>query len=109
MPKYEDWMKSPDWLEFIRQLPCMSCGLRPSDAHHVTSRGMGLKQPDSMTVPLCRMCHSGLHDRNKPSVEWSRLALSRLWASLARELLEYSQSGTSRRVSKEIRPTPPPL
>ncbi len=49
------------YLEWIRSLPCLSCGHRGVDAHHTTSAGMGQKGPDIATVPLCRPCHIQLH------------------------------------------------
>lgn len=57
---------SPGHLEFIRQLPCLSCGKRPpSTAAHLRfatadeplKPGTGLKPPDFRAVPLCAGCH----------------------------------------------------
>lgn len=93
MPKYEHWMKDKQWLEVIRQLPCLNCGRMPVDAHHVGSRGMGLKNPDSMVIPLCRTCHSSHHDRNDPSLDWCRKKLAWLWAKVARMVLDLGPDG----------------
>jgi hypothetical protein len=30
--------------------------------------GMGMKAPDYATMPLCRLCHSDMH--NKPEMWW---------------------------------------
>jgi hypothetical protein len=55
------------YLRFIRGKPCMTCGaLPPSDPHHVsikglTVKGTGIKVSDLYTVPLCRICHSRIH------------------------------------------------
>jgi len=80
-------MKDKAWLAFVRELPCMSCHLSPAEPHHVGTRGMGLKVPDSMVIPLCRECHRGHHDRNDPSVEWCRERLAQLWAACAKATL----------------------
>lgn len=86
MPKYDKWMKSKKWLDFVRSLDCFNCKAKgPSEAHHVGSRGMGLKVPDSCCIPLCRLCHAEHHDLNRPSIDWCRTSLAKLWAALAEE------------------------
>lgn len=54
------------YLAFVRKLPCSCCGATPGgDAHHAIGighfSGVGLKAPDSLTMPLCRTCHDRLH------------------------------------------------
>lgn len=54
------------YLAFVRKLPCSGCGATPGgDAHHAIGighfSGVGLKAPDSLTMPLCRTCHDRLH------------------------------------------------
>jgi hypothetical protein len=59
----------PKHLEFIRALPCVTCGIRPtqcfaSEAAHVrigTDGGVALKPSDRYAVPLCRVCHDTQH------------------------------------------------
>lgn len=54
-------------LEMVRKCRCLGCGtLESVCAHHLISglhseRGMGLKAPDSFTIPLCDTCHRKLH------------------------------------------------
>lgn len=49
-----------DKADYIRQLPCIAChAAAPSDPHHVRSRGAGGTSKD--LVPLCRHCHTALH------------------------------------------------
>jgi hypothetical protein len=47
--------------KWIASLPCMICGRRPSEPHHVKARGMGGKRPDDFDVanltPLCADHH----------------------------------------------------
>lgn len=53
----EQFGAKADW---IRTLPCSTCGRpAPSDPSHVRSRGAGGGAVD--LVPMCRMCHDGLH------------------------------------------------
>ena len=61
-PKPEKPARAPHYLVFVRQLPCVSCGLQPSEAHHFGPRGMGQKTDDYRAVPLCRTCHQKFHD-----------------------------------------------
>ena len=85
MPKYKPWMKSAHWLRVLRFLPCSHCGVvGRTDAHHVGTRGMGLKNPDSMCIPLCRRCHRSHHSQNKPTTDWCREKLAEFWSILAK-------------------------
>lgn len=47
-------------------MPCLLCNAPPkSDPHHITyaeKRGVGSKVDDKWTVPLCRLCHTKLHN-----------------------------------------------
>jgi hypothetical protein len=61
---------------FVCLQPCLVCGRKPSDAHHV-----GFAQPrafdsDEFTVPLCRGHHRALHQA--PSASRSVQALADL-------------------------------
>ena len=46
----------------VAQLPCVICGARPVQVHHVIHGRYGTrKAPDTDTIPLCRSCHDSLH------------------------------------------------
>jgi hypothetical protein len=50
--------------DFVCSQPCLICGRRPSDAHHIQfgqPRALGSKVSDEFTVPLCRVHHRDLH------------------------------------------------
>jgi hypothetical protein len=50
--------------DFVCSQPCLICGRRPSDAHHIQfgqPRALGRKVSDEFTVPLCRVHHRDLH------------------------------------------------
>lgn len=71
----------PDYLAFIRTLPCCAPGCLarpPSQPHHSTGAGMGTKSGDRDTMPLCWKCHRAFHDGNGRFESWSRLD-RRLW------------------------------
>jgi len=54
--------RSRRYLDYVRGLPCCSCGHpSPSDPHHFGPRGLGQKTDDTRTVPLCRACHDTFH------------------------------------------------
>jgi ERF superfamily len=49
---------------FVSAQPCVICGRRPSDAHHLRfaqPRALGRRVSDEYTVPLCRSHHRALH------------------------------------------------
>ena len=59
-------------LKFVAAQPCLLCGRRPSDAHHLRFaqvQALGRKVSDEFTVPLCRTHHRQLH-RGGNEVEW---------------------------------------
>ncbi len=63
-------IRSPKHLAFVRSDPCCikkdgeHCSGEPVVAHHLTflgGQGMGTKECDSRTVPLCATHHLALH------------------------------------------------
>ncbi len=80
----------PKHLEFIRQLPCVVCGIRPiqcfaSDPAHVrcgTDGGTSLKPSDRYTVPLCRGCHDTQHAHGELTF-WAHYGIDPLNVALA--------------------------
>lgn len=68
------------YLQFLRRLPCVIDGARPSDAAHTrfanlavgrVNPGMAKKPHDRHAVPLCRSCHTDQHANNE-AVWWAR-------------------------------------
>jgi hypothetical protein len=58
--------RSPAYLDYVRSLPCCSCGKTSGiEAHHIKGRGhlsgAGLTAPDTWAMPLCGECHSRVH------------------------------------------------
>jgi hypothetical protein len=59
-------------LRFVSAQPCLICGRRPSDAHHLRfaqPRALGRRVSDEYVVPLCRSHHRALH-RHGDEVAW---------------------------------------
>jgi DNA recombination protein Rad52 len=57
--------KDPKHLKYVGRRPCLVCGSRPSQAHHILfaqPRAMGRKVGDEWAVPLCTRHHRSLHD-----------------------------------------------
>ncbi len=65
-PKPQRGEKLPAHLAFIRRLPCVICGARPSEAAHIRMndaesgkmQSLGQKPDDRWAVPLCTYCHT---------------------------------------------------
>lgn len=73
-PKMKRW-ESPDYLAFVRQLPCVVTGQTEGvEAHHIIGHGlsvMGSKADDLFTFPLCHQAHMELH--NKGWQQWEQV------------------------------------
>ena len=62
-------------IKFIAKQPCLICGRRPSDAHHLRfaqHRALGRKVSDEFTVPLCRVHHREVHNCADEVAWWQR-------------------------------------
>jgi hypothetical protein len=58
----------------VAKRPCLICGRRPSDAHHLRfaqSRALGRKVSDEFTVPLCRGHHREVHRCGDEAIWWT--------------------------------------
>jgi hypothetical protein len=74
--------------DFVCSQPCLICGRRPCDAHHIRfgqPRALGRKVSDEFTVPLCRVHHRDLHRRSDEKAWWEAAKIEpmeiaqRLW------------------------------
>ncbi len=65
---------APAYLDAVRQLPCVCCGVRPVEAHHCRDKpmhgerglyeripGAAMKSSDRDTIPLCPFHHRMFH------------------------------------------------
>jgi hypothetical protein len=65
-------VRDRDHVKSVAKQPCMVCGRRPADAHHLRSAqlpALGRKVSDEFTVPLCRGHHREVH-RSGDEVDW---------------------------------------
>jgi hypothetical protein len=90
VPK-ETRVRDRDHLAFVARQPCLICGRRPAQAHHLRfaqPRAMSLKVSDEYTVPLCNGHHDALHRTGDERAWWARHGIieplkfaARLWAA----------------------------
>src|SRR6266567_2559468 len=74
-------------LKFVASQPCLICGRRPSDPHHLRfaqKRALGRKVSDEFTVPLCRLHHRELHRSGDERAWWNRAGIDSV--KIARKL-----------------------
>ena len=68
-------VRDRDHVKSVAKKPCLICGRRPSDAHHLRflqSRALGRKVSDEFTVPLCRGHHREVHRCGDEAAWWRR-------------------------------------
>ena len=56
--------RDKEHVKFVAKQPCLICGRRPSDPHHLRfaqHHALGRKVSDEFTVPLCRGHHREVH------------------------------------------------
>jgi hypothetical protein len=62
-------------VKFVTKQPCLICGRRPSDPHHLRfaqHRALGRKVSDEFTVPLCRGHHREVHRCGDEAGWWEK-------------------------------------
>ena len=65
-------------VKFVAKQPCLICGRRPSDAHHLRfaqHRALGRKVSDEFIVPLCRGHHREVHRCGDEVSWWSKAGI----------------------------------
>jgi hypothetical protein len=69
-------IRDRDHIRHVIKQPCLICGRRPSDPHHlrfVQSRALGRKVSDEFTVPLCRGHHREVHRSGNEPAWWTNV------------------------------------
>jgi hypothetical protein len=64
--------------KFVAKRPCLICGRRPADAHHLRFAqhpALGRKVSDEFVVPLCRGHHREVHRSANEASWWSKLRI----------------------------------
>jgi hypothetical protein len=68
-------IRDRDHVRFVAKQPCLICGRRPTDPHHlrfVQHRALGRKASDEFTVPLCRGHHREVHRSGDEAAWWKK-------------------------------------
>lgn len=52
----------PEYLDFVRSLPCPCGAPAPSQAHHYPPKGRRGDVDDTRTLPVCVECHQRCHE-----------------------------------------------
>jgi hypothetical protein len=68
-------MRDREHVKAVAKQPCLVCGRRPADAHHLRfaqSRALGRKVSDEFTIPLCRGHHREVHRCGDEAAWWNK-------------------------------------
>jgi hypothetical protein len=79
-------VRDREHLKFVAGHPCLVCGRRPADHHHLRfaqSRALGRKVSDEFTVPLCRGHHREVHRCGDEAAWWAKVGVEPLAAANA--------------------------
>jgi hypothetical protein len=104
-------LRDRDHIRHIMKQPCLICGRRPSDPHHLRfaqGRALGRKVSDEFTVPVCRTHHREIHRSGDERSWWRKAAIDPLAAARALWLQtraaprnELADSGTKERKASD--------
>jgi hypothetical protein len=86
--------RSKDHLRYVAQQPCLLCGRKPSDPHHLRftqPRALGRKVSDEFVVPLCRVHHRAVHRAGDERAWWKQVNIEPL--KVARKLWKHTRLG----------------
>jgi hypothetical protein len=71
-------IRDREHVKSVAQQPCLVCGRRPADAHHLRfaqSPALGRKVSDEFTVPLCRGHHREIHRCGDEAAWWKKTGI----------------------------------
>jgi hypothetical protein len=71
-------IRDRDHVNSVAKQPCLVCGRRPADAHHLQfaqSPTLGRKVSDEFTVPLCRGHHREVHRYGDELAWWVKTGI----------------------------------
>jgi ERF superfamily protein len=89
--------RNKEHLRFVATKPCLICGRRPSDPHHLRHmqpRALGRKVSDEFTVPLCRIHHRLVHRVGNEAAWWHDVGIDPV--AVARNLWGQTRSDAGR-------------
>jgi hypothetical protein len=77
-------IRDRDNIRHVMRQPCLICGRRPSDPHHLRfaqTRALSRKVSDEFTVPLCRTHHREIHRCANERAWWENSGIDPLAAA----------------------------
>ena len=86
-----------DHLRHVAKQPCLICGRKPSDPHHLRylqPRALGRKSSDEFVVPLCRIHHRLVHRVGNEAAWWQDAGIDPITA--ARKLWRETRTDAGR-------------
>ena len=89
--------RDKEHVKFVAKQPCLICGRRPADAHHLRftqHRALGRKVSDEFTVPLCRGHHREAHRCGDEAAWWKNAGVDPTLSARALWLETRPLSGT---------------
>jgi hypothetical protein len=100
-------IRDRDHVRYVMKQPCLVCGRRPSDPHHLRFaqwRALGRKVSDEFTVPLCRTHHREIHRCGSEGSRWQNTGMDPLAAARALWLETHPLSTEGARAGNQDRP-----
>jgi hypothetical protein len=94
-------IRDRDHVRYVAKQPCLICGRRPSDPHHLRfaqNRALGRKVSDEFVVPLCRGHHREVHRCGDETVWWGKVGVNpmvaarTLWVETHRQLAAHGHA-----------------
>jgi hypothetical protein len=89
--------RNREHLRYVAQQPCLVCGRKPSDPHHlrhVQPRALGRKASDEFAVPLCRIHHRSVHRAGDERAWWKQASIDPV--KVARKLWKHTRVNEGR-------------
>jgi hypothetical protein len=107
--------RNREHLRSVAKQPCLVCGRRPSDPHHLRylqPRALGRKASDEFAVPLCRVHHRAVHRARDERAWWQAAGIDpikiarKLWKKTRIDEGRIEPGGTSQAAAADRRPQP---
>jgi hypothetical protein len=89
--------RNREHLRYVAQQPCLVCGRKPSDPHHLRHaqpRALGRKASDEFAVPLCRSHHRAVHRAGDERAWWQTAGIDPV--GVARKLWKHTRVNEGR-------------
>jgi hypothetical protein len=99
-------IRDREHVKAVAKQPCLVCGRRPSDAHHLRfaqSPALGRKVSDEFTVPLCRGHHREVHRCGDEAAWWIKGGIDPTAAARALWLKTHPLLSTQHEVRAKLR------